>query len=257
MAIDNAKHKFKKSLGQNFLRDEGFLESIVKSLGLSKSDTVIEVGAGEGILTRALNRHAGQVVSFEVDRSLEPKLQGLNVRFEDALYADIDVGEYKVVANVPYYITTPLLFKFIKDENCTEISVLVQREVADRIIARVGTKEYGALSVAVQAWGTVKKVRDVPRYMFTPQPNVDSSFIQIVRASRQVISPMLLKGLFSYRRKTVENGLMKLYGRSRDEVGVVLDNLGINRKLRPENLGVEEYLRLSEAILRAWMHKEE
>lgn len=246
-------HKFKKSLGQNFLRDIDFVESVVSDLGLCSTDTVIEVGAGEGILTRALSKHVKKVVSFEVDKSLADSLEGLDIRFEDALEAEIDVGVYKVVANVPYYITTPLLFKFVNDPNCKEVCILVQKEVADRLVAKVGTKDYGALTVAVQAWGDVKKIRDVPRYLFTPQPNVDSSFIQIHKRSDCLPSPWLLKGMFSFRRKTVQNGLMMLFKRSREDVQRLLEGLGVDGLKRPENLTVSEYIGLSQVITREWM----
>jgi len=244
-------HKFKKSLGQNFIRDIGFLESIVSQLGLSKDDTIIEVGAGEGALTRVLAKHAGRVIAYEVDRSLESKLQDLEVRFEDALHARIDVGKYKVVANVPYYITTPLLFKFINDPECEEISVLVQKEVADRLAAKVGTKDYGALTIAVQAWGNVRKIKDAPRHLFYPIPNVDSAFVQIKCRGGDpppVGFDKLLKGLFSKRRKTIENGLMSVTGKNREEIRRVLSKVGIDVRLRPENLTIEEYLALHQAI---------
>jgi len=250
-------HKFKKSLGQNFIRDIGFLESIVSQLGLSKGDTIIEVGAGEGALTRVLSRHAGRVISYEVDRSLEQTLcrgdyqSPVEFRFEDALHARIDVGKYKVVANVPYYITTPLLFKFINDPECEEVSVLVQKEVADRLAAKVGTKDYGALTIAVQAWGDVRKIKDAPRHLFYPIPNVDSAFVQIKCRGGDpppVGFDKLLKGLFSKRRKTIENGLMSVTGKNREEIREILGKVSIDVRLRPENLTVEEYLALHQAI---------
>ena len=258
-------HKFKKSLGQNFIRDEGFLASLISELGLGRDDVVVEVGAGEGSLTKVLARQVERVVTYEVDKSLEEALdrnlagfENVEVRFEDGLRASLEFRDYKVVANVPYYITTPLIFKFLADTRCREINVLVQREVADRIVAKPNVADYGALSVAVQSCAGVRKVRNVTRTMFYPVPKVDSAFIQIVKKdSMSDIPPLmvdeaLLKGLFSQRRKTIENGLMRVFSKTREEVRELLISVNISPTLRPDAINVEEYQRLNMAINSSW-----
>jgi len=241
---------FKKGLGQNFIADENFLQSVVAGLGLRSEDRVVEVGTGAGTLTRVLARNFAGVVTYEVDESLRDVLgqqfrgfDNIDLRFEDALRADIDPEI--VIANIPYYITTPLIMKFMKSPSCRMICVLIQDDVAKRIVAKPGGKEYGALSVAVQSWGDAKIVKRVPRGMFVPVPGVDSCFIVIVRKNDDAIQidERLLKGLFAARRKTIANGLKQLG----IDLGV-LDELGIDPQLRPENLTVQQFIAVSDKI---------
>jgi len=178
--------KFNKGLGQNFILDEGFLESIVAELNLAAGDTVVEVGTGAGTLTRVLARRVRKVITYEIDRRLlavlESRFSGIaniDLRFEDGLKAEISEGKYVLVANIPYYITTPLIWKFMADDNCTRICVLVQDDVARRIVAKPGGKDYGALGIGIQACADCRISRKVPRSVFTPVPGVDSAFVVI------------------------------------------------------------------------------
>ena len=289
---------FNKSLGQNFIVDEGFLSSVVSDMGISKDDTVIEVGTGAGTFTRVLSSFAKQVYTFEVDKRLEQVLKSqfegldnIELVFADALKYDMDsvviegdsgavdgcgidgrtgVGSsyYKLIANIPYYITTPLLIKFIQDPRCSEICVLVQEELANRVIASCGTKDYGALSVTMQAWGRCKILKRVPRHIFTPVPAVDSAFVQIIRHSAVGSGDIsdintiysgtlhmghadfmnfsnLVKGSFSGRRKTVANSLANYLGSSRQVAEKYLRAVNIDAGLRPENIPVNKYLELA------------
>jgi 16S rRNA (adenine1518-N6/adenine1519-N6)-dimethyltransferase len=239
---------FNKGLGQNFILDEVLLQSVVAELGLAKTDTVVEVGTGAGTLTRVLARTVARVVTFEVDKRLTDVLvkqfkgfDNIDLRWEDGLRARVDVGSFIVVANIPYYITTPLVMKFMADENCSRVCVLVQMDVAKRIVAQPGGKEYGALSVGLQAIGDCRILRKIPRGVFTPVPSVDSAFVVIEkRESGAGISDAFLKRVFGARRKTVLNalGVDKILARR------VLAEVGIDETLRPEQIAVDKFREL-------------
>ena len=250
---------FSKNLGQNFIADENYLQSVVSGLGLPKDATVVEVGTGAGTLTRVLARTVGRVISYEVDKRLAPILErqfqgiaNIDLRFEDAMKAEFRVeGSYSVVANVPYYITTPLLMKFIRDPRCKMICVLVQDDVAKRIVASPGGKEYGALSVTMQLWGECRIIKNVPRNMFIPVPNVESSFVVIRRDSSVACQSdkaleRLLKGVFSMRRKTILNGLQQFL--DKEDVIKVLNDVGIPPTFRPEQITVRQFATLAELL---------
>ena len=251
----------KKSLGQNFIANEGYLDSVVSSLGLAGTDTVIEVGTGAGTLTRVLASYVGQVITYEVDRTLEPILakqfkgySNIQVRFEDALKAEITVPGYKVVANLPYYITTPLLLKFLRDDRCIELTVLVQKELAERIVAPPGGKDYGALSVTVSAHANAKIIKAAPRNLFWPVPGVDSAFVRIIKQRGKYtvdakIFDDLVKGLFSLRRKTLLNGLCQLFKFDKQECERLITSLGINPASRPEQLTITQFIALSNSLI--------
>ena len=223
---------FKKSLGQNFIIDEGYLQSVVKDLNISKDDVVVEVGTGAGTLTRVLAQYAKKVITYEVDARLEPILSeqfsgfdNIKLRFQDALKTDIDVSNFRVIANIPYYITTPLITKFLNDPNCTSIIVLVQKEVAERIVAKPGSKVYGALSAGIQIRSSAKIIKTVSRKVFFPEPNVDSAFVQIddIRPIEAGFDEFLKK-VFGQRRKKISNIIRNLY------------NIQIDDERRPEQL---------------------
>ena len=277
---------FKKSLGQNFILDQGFLRGIVEELGIETIDTVVEIGTGAGTLTRVLAQKAGRVISYEIDRRLmgilEKQLAGLDnvqVVFEDALKADIlfdgqgcgsellrrdapynDV--FVVVANIPYYITTPLIIKFLNDPHCTRICVLVQDDVARRIVAKPGGKDYGALSVTCQVYGKCKIIKLVPREMFIPKPNVDSAFVVIDKYNpEQNQQPQhrhnpnqkfldtletTLKGLFAARRKTILNGLSHLLDIDKASAREILAQAGIDENMRPEQITPQQFVKLAQ-----------
>ncbi|MCL2851260.1 MAG: 16S rRNA (adenine(1518)-N(6)/adenine(1519)-N(6))-dimethyltransferase RsmA [Firmicutes bacterium] len=252
---------FNKSLGQNFIVDEGFLTSVVSEIGLSKNDLVVEIGTGAGTLTRVLSNYVKQVHTFEVDKRLEPILalqfkdkNNINLVFKDALKYDFNdlVNEnFKVVANIPYYITTPLLMKFILDENCKEICVLVQEELANRIVAKCGTKDFGALSVTMQTWGECKIIKHVSRNLFTPSPNVESAVAQIRRLGNVQITESfsnLVKGLFSFRRKTMLNALSQYLCLDKVAVAKILHSAQIPPDIRPEKVSVNKFNELENII---------
>jgi 16S rRNA (adenine1518-N6/adenine1519-N6)-dimethyltransferase len=240
--------KFKRSLGQNFILDEGFLENLVDELNLKKDMTVVEIGTGAGTLTRVLAGRVKKVITYEMDRRLEEILakqfryiENIDLRFEDGMKAKPEIGRYEVVANIPYYITTPLIWKFMADPGCVRICILVQDDVANRIVAKPGGHTYGALSVGIQALADCKIVKRVPRSVFVPVPNVDSAFVVIEKRRGVKIPEAFLKGVFSARRKTMLNALKmdKTVARS------VLKKVGIDENLRPEQISVDKYVELS------------
>ena len=185
---------YNKALGQNFITDGNLLSAIVSDSGVDSGDTVVEIGTGAGTLTRAIAAKAKKVFSFELDKNLisvlDLSLKGLDnveVIFKDVLkmtdgeLKEIVGGEFKVVANLPYYVTTPMIMRFLESGlDVKSITVMVQKEVADRFIATVGSKEYAAVSLAVQMRGEARVTRIVGRQMFFPMPNVDSAVVKIV-----------------------------------------------------------------------------
>lgn len=263
--LKSAGFKFSKGLGQNFIFDESLLTSVVGELGLSPDDIILEIGTGAGTLTRVLASTVKRVITFEVDRSLETVLadqfkgyKNIKLCFADGLKtSDAEIvklaGEsFKVVANIPYYITTPLLLKYIAIPQCKSISVLMQDDVAKRIVARPNDTEYGALSITMQTYADCRIVRKIPRGVFVPVPNVDSMFIQCNVKQADVkdreIFDKLVKGLFGARRKTVVNGLSIVFGFSKDEAGELLKKANIKESDRPENLPPEKFVVLSNII---------
>ena len=235
----------RKSLGQNFIYDTGYIGAILDKLNLATTDTVVEIGVGMGTLTTELSKRVGRVIAYEIDTRLEPILRekfapipNIELIIADALGEFVAVGgAYKVVANIPYYITSPLIMKFLCDTNCVEICVLVQAEVADRICARVSTPEYGALSVTVQACADCALIKRVPRHMFRPVPNVSSAFVTIRKRGGDVLPvgfETFIKSVFSKRRKKISNSVD----------GEILTRFGINPDLRPENLTPDQFVKI-------------
>jgi len=254
---------FKKSLGQNFIFDVGFLNGILDKLSLDKTHTVIEIGAGAGTLTKCLAARVGKVIAYEIDKSLEPILarqldgvENVQVIFQDAMTVTDLPPDFLLVANIPYYITTPLVLKFLKEKGCREICVLVQDDVAKRIVAKPGTKDYGALSVTVQAQADCKIIKHAPRGLFRPVPKVDSAFVQIKKfpslegcPKGGVVFDVLVKGMFAARRKTVLNALKQICAKvSGDFLLDVLQKCNIDPTARPEQLGVDQFIKLSNEL---------
>ena len=238
----------KKRLGQNFIYDLAFLDGIVNKLGLTQTDTVVEVGAGTGTLTKCLAKRVGWVITYEIDTELEPVLKenlkefnNIEFRFQDVMDAKDFPSKFKLVANIPYYITTPLIMKFLRERRCSEICILVQEDVAYRIVAVPNTKDYGALSVTCQAFADCKIIKKVRRGMFHPAPSVDSAFIVLKKHEQYYYLPNfddLLKTVFSKRRKKISNSVdIKL-----------LKKCNIDPNLRPENLTVEQFVKLSQTF---------
>ena len=256
---------FKKKFGQNFIFDGNLLSAIVADANIDKQTDVLEIGPGMGTLTKKLCEKARCVVSYEIDKSLEPTLKqiesqfsNLKFIFKDALKTPLEEiennfpGEYVVVANLPYYITSPLIFKFL-NSSASALTVMVQKEVAQRFLASVGTKEYGIPTVMINYHADVKYLRTIGRKMFTPSPNVDSALIKIVKnnskpkAKKQYFFERLVKTAFSARRKTLVNNLEKL-GITRNRLLSAFEKLNFSSSVRAEQLSVLDFINLSDAL---------
>ncbi|GEK34478.1 16S rRNA (adenine(1518)-N(6)/adenine(1519)-N(6))-dimethyltransferase RsmA [Kurthia sibirica] len=267
---------FKKSLGQNFLIDPNVLRNIVSHADLTKDSAAIEVGPGIGALTEHLAREAGKVVSFEIDQRLLPVLEdtlspydNIDVIHSDILKADVatviaeKLSDYKdivVVANLPYYVTTPILMKLLMEGlSIRAMVVMMQKEVADRISAKPSTKAYGSLSIAVQYYMRAEVVMSVPNTVFMPQPNVDSAVLRLTRHEQPPVVVkdekfffQITKAAFSQRRKTLLNNLQSQLplGKSRkEEILTALASIDIDPRRRGETLSIEEFGKLADVLL--------
>lgn len=259
--------EFSKAYGQNFITDENLLAAIAKDAGVTKDDTVIEIGAGAGTLTRALSKAAERVTAFEIDRTLKPVLDetlrdctNTEVIFKDIMATDITEVEsiagkdYKVVANLPYYITTPIIFSFL--ENATRLksmTLMVQKEVAERMTATEKKGDYGALSVAVQLYSDAKIVRIVGRDNFYPVPNVDSAIVRLdIKPRNENIDYIMLRRVikagFTMKRKTLVNNLMAGFAFNRETAEKVLSKCGFDLKIRADALYPQGFVVLAETI---------
>lgn len=257
---------FKKQLGQNFITDKNLLSSIVAASGVGENDTVVEIGCGAGTLTRALAEKVKKVTAFEVDKSLQPVLartlaglENVEVIFRDFLKVDMpefekQTDEYFVVANLPYYVTTPLIMKLIESaEKCKGLSVMVQEEVAERLCAQAGTPEYGAITAMIALRAECKIVKRVPRTLFYPRPNVDSAVVKFTFGEGLAVSDKaaykkVVHAAFSSRRKTLENNLVNTFKLTRVQAQEILTDCGIDLKARGETLTPEQFLKLSEYL---------
>lgn len=269
--VEKHGFKFSKSLGQNFLIDDNVIDKILNGARLSEGDKVIEVGPGIGTLTREMGKVADKLVAIEIDKTLIPILSEtldefdnievvnqdiLKVNIQELVNEKLSGGPVKLVANLPYYITTPIVMKFLEEDiPVTDIVVMVQKEVADRMNACPGTKDYGALSVAVQYYCDTEIVAKAPRHMFIPQPNVDSTVIGLhVRkelkypVDNEEIFFKTVKASFGQRRKTLLNSLGGLGFLNKDEIREVLKESDIDEKRRGETLTIEEFAKLSNVI---------
>ena len=269
--VNKHNFKFSKSLGQNFLIDDNVIDKILEGSRLSETDKIIEVGPGIGTLTREMGKTAQKVVAIEIDKTLIPileetlaDLENVEVVNEDILKVDIqglikeklDGGPVKLIANLPYYITTPIVMKFLEEDiPVTDIVVMVQKEVADRMNAKPSTKDYGALSVAVQYYCDTEIVAKAPRHMFVPQPNVDSIVIGLhVRSERKYkvdnedIFFKTVKASFGQRRKTLLNSLGGLGFLTKDQIKEALQAANIDAKRRGETLSIDEFANLANEI---------
>lgn len=267
---------FKKSLGQNFLIDPNILRNIVGHADLTKDSAAIEVGPGIGALTEHLARQAGKVVSFEIDQRLLPVLEdtlslydNVEIIHSDILKAnvkeviDTQLAGYEdimVVANLPYYVTTPILMKLLMEGlPLRGMVVMMQKEVADRISAKPGTKAYGSLSIAVQYYMQAEIAMIVPKTVFMPQPNVDSAVLRLIRHDAPPVQVKdedffftVTKAAFAQRRKTLLNNLQSQLpnGKARkEEILVALEEAGIEPTRRGETLSIEEFGKLSDHLL--------
>ncbi|MDB6217244.1 16S rRNA (adenine(1518)-N(6)/adenine(1519)-N(6))-dimethyltransferase RsmA [Streptococcus vestibularis] len=269
---------FKKSFGQNFLTDTNILQKIVDTAEINKNVNVIEIGPGIGALTEFLAENATEVMAFEIDERLVPILEdtlrdhdNVKVINEDVLKADLQtrVKEFenpdlpiKVVANLPYYITTPILMHLIESKiPFAEFVVMMQKEVADRISAEPNTKAYGSLSIAVQYYMTAKVAFVVPRTVFVPAPNVDSAILKMTRRKQPLVEVKdedfffrVSKASFVHRRKTLWNNLTSHFGKSeevKNKLEQALENAAIKPSIRGEALSISDFARLSDALREA------
>ncbi len=273
MAQLRAKHNFKnsKSLGQNFLSDKNIIDSIIEGSEIGEEDLVIEIGPGMGVLTAAAAECAARVVAVEIDRRLIPILEETLVDFDNVEIIQADVmktdltaivekyrtsGRVRIIGNLPYYITTPIIMKLLEDKvPADSITVMMQKEVADRIKASPGSKTYGALSVAVGFYCTVRHVVNAPKEAFVPRPKVDSTVIRLdVRKEKPVeltderLFFETVKNGFGQRRKTLLNSLTGVRGLPKDRIAEVLEKCGIDPKRRAETLNLKEFGNIANEI---------
>ncbi|UTH02374.1 16S rRNA (adenine(1518)-N(6)/adenine(1519)-N(6))-dimethyltransferase RsmA [Macrococcoides canis] len=270
--LDQYGFKFKKSLGQNFLVDTNVIRNIIDAAGIDKTSGVIEIGPGMGSLTEQLAKHAKHVLAFEIDQRLIPILgetlspyDNVTVINEDILKADVasaieshlhDCDEIFVVANLPYYITTPILMGLLeKHLNINSYVVMMQKEVGERLSAAPSTKAYGSLSIAVQYYTDVKRIMVVPKGVFMPPPNVDSLVVKLttlespcVDVEDETLFFKLTRGAFVQRRKTILNNYMSLIQDSKEHKARIVEWLeasGVAPSRRGESLDLNDYAQLS------------
>lgn len=265
---------FQKKFGQNFLVDKNILEKIVDAAQITENDCVLEIGPGIGTMTQYLAERAGSVIAVEIDKNLIPVLQdtlssynNVTILNQDILKVDINhiVETYnngnpiKVVANLPYYITTPIIMAlFERHVALKSITIMIQKEVADRIQAQAGTKDYGALSLAVQYYAKPEVIIKVPAACFMPRPNVDSSVIRLTRYEMPPVKAQdedylftVIRASFNQRRKTLVNGLSNAgsVGVSKEKIAEVLAQMELPLTVRGETLTLEQFTELSNCLL--------
>ncbi len=258
--------RFNKGLGQNFISDTNLLKGIVSDSLIDENDVVVEIGTGAGTLTRQIAERAKKVYSFEVDKNLEPvlalSLQGVDnveVIFRDVLKMKDDEfksivgdGEFKVVANLPYYITTPLIMRFLESDLAVRsLTVMVQEEVGARLVAKPNTADYSAITLAVLMRGNAAVTRKVGRNMFYPAPNVDSAVVRIdiddarLEGENKALVHKLVRSAFAMRRKTLVNNLSASFGISKADAAEKIKAAGLDEKIRGEALSLDDYVALS------------
>jgi len=270
---------FKKSLGQNFLVDQNILSKIVAAAELTDHSGVLEIGPGIGALTQKLAESAGKVVAVEIDDRLLPILREL---FEDQANVEIvhgdilkldlrglisqkfaDCSSLHVVANLPYYVTTPIIMKLLEEQHALQnMVVMIQREVAERMAAEPGGKEYGSLSIAVQYYCIPELVTIVPHTVFIPRPNVDSAVIRLnirreppVQVADEPFFFQVIKASFAHRRKTIYNNLAAFFPkRDKAQLTSVLETAGIEGSRRAETVSISEFASLANALHEAGFH---
>lgn len=257
------QHQAKKRFGQNFIRDKNLLKKIVKESNITNKD-VIEVGPGQGALTSFLAEQAKSVVCFEIDTSLKPILDSientysnLTIIYEDFMTQDLSPygDELHVVANVPYYITTPIIFKLLETKQIKTASLMIQKEVCDRLVSKPGSKTYNHLSVVLQYFAKVYKMMDVKRQMFYPKPNVDSAVVRIEKretpfldSKREKIFIDIVKTAFKQKRKTLTNNWFEAYHISKEEIHQFLISMDLEPNIRAEKISLEKFIE----IARVW-----
>jgi 16S rRNA (adenine1518-N6/adenine1519-N6)-dimethyltransferase len=255
----------KKELGQNFLIDPCIVDRIIESSELTKADTVVEVGAGTGVLTERLAKSAGKVIGVEIDEKLCQTLKEELAEHDNLKIIREDIEQFcsekrftqpqsvKIVGNLPYQITSSFLLNLARKEWIKFMVVMVQREVAEKLLAKAGEKKRGALTVLMNHYTIINRVINAPPQAFIPAPKVGSSLIRIDRKENQLAKNedrfmSVVKGAFRLRRKMLVNALSKELGKEKTLVKERLNRIGINGKRRAEDLTVEEFVRISEAL---------
>ena len=277
--LEETKFHIKKKYGQNFLTDKKILDKIIDSANLNSNIGVIEIGPGLGALTYKLLEKAKHVLAYEIDSELIPILNenlkefnNLTILNEDILEADVEADMKKylsdceaiyVVANLPYYITTPILLELLQNTKIDKYIVMMQLEVADRLAGKVSTKDYNSLSITIQYQASVKKLFKVPRTVFNPAPNVDSAVIEITRFKEIEHKPKnesfffdVVRSSFAQRRKTLLNNLTNRFGNYKEKFLGILADLGIKENARSEELSVDDFIKLADRILTDFMSNE-
>ena len=274
------KHRFQlsKSLGQNFITDKNVIERIVEGAGPTEDDLVIEIGPGIGVLTAEAAQQAAKVVAIEIDSKLIPILDetlaeydNVEVINKDILKTDLNgiideqrakgsfSGDVKIIGNLPYYITTPIIMHILENSIRAEsITVMMQKEVADRIKASPGNKTYGAISAAVQYYCEVEQVVSVPKEVFVPRPKVDSAVLKLTIRDKKPVDLIdekaffaCIKSGFGQRRKTLLNSLTGTYGLPKDEIRRILEEAGIDPVRRAETLDMNEFAAIANGVAAA------
>ena len=264
--LEKNNFMLKKKFGQNFIVDENIINSIINKSNIDKNTLVIEIGPGAGSLTYKLAQHSKSVLCYEIDNTLRDVLDynlnefdNIKIKYEDFLKSNVldDLKEYEykklyVIANLPYYITTPIIIKIIEDSiPVDKICVMVQKEVGDRFKAQPGSKDYGSLSVYINYYFNVKKLIDVSRNVFLPKPNVDSIVVEfskknlINKASDEKIFFKLIRDSFSQKRKTIKNNL-KNY--DLELLESVLKKYGFDLGVRAEYLSVDVFIDIANEL---------
>lgn len=259
---------FKKSLGQNFLKDNNITEGIADSVDYKENNLVIEIGPGAGALTKKLLKKVDSAILYEIDTRLEDILKeelkefdNYELIFGDFLERNVkeDLKKYNydnlyIVANLPYYVTTPIISKIVEDDiEASEIVIMIQKEVADRLSAKIGTKEYGQLTVFLNYFFDIKKVFNVSKNCFVPRPNVDSAVIKMIRKeNREYLKDVnhfskLVKDSFRFKRKTIKNNLN---GYDLDRINMVLSKYGFDISCRSEMIPYNVFVEISNELLK-------
>lgn len=254
------KHKAKKHFGQNFLTDKNLLNKIVEEANIENKD-VIEIGPGMGALTQFLVKKAKTVTAYEIDldlkralNQLEKEHENLTIKFEDILKVEIPKDKtYDVVANIPYNITSPIIFKLLDTPNINSATLMVQKEVCDRITSKPGTKDYNALTVIINYYMKVRRIINVSKKLFRPVPKVDSAVFQMIRREKELnddeekLFIEIVKSSFHQKRKTLLNNLSFSFETNKEKINEMLQKLNINSSERAENITLEQFIELTKS----------